>query len=111
MRHPFHGHPHHANLHAASGTDDMGFRGGRHGSGRGGHRGPGGFGGRGGHGERVFHHGALRLVVLALIAEEPRHGYEITKSSRPSRRDWRAATPPALASSIPPSHCCRSSAM
>jgi DNA-binding PadR family transcriptional regulator len=28
----------------------------------------------------VFHHGALRLVVLALIAEGPRHGYEIIKA-------------------------------
>jgi DNA-binding PadR family transcriptional regulator len=28
----------------------------------------------------VFHHGALRLVVLALIAETPRHGYEIIKA-------------------------------
>ena len=34
----------------------------------------------GGHGPRVFHHGALRLVVLALIAEAPRHGYEIIKA-------------------------------
>ena len=30
-------------------------------------------------GERVFDHGELRLVVLALIAERPRHGYEIIK--------------------------------
>jgi DNA-binding PadR family transcriptional regulator len=28
----------------------------------------------------VFDHGALRLVVLALIAERPRHGYEIIKA-------------------------------
>ena len=28
---------------------------------------------------RLFDHGALRLVVLALIAEQPRHGYEIIK--------------------------------
>jgi DNA-binding PadR family transcriptional regulator len=39
----------------------------------------GGRGG-GGPGSRVFHHGALRLVVLALIAESPRHGYEIIKA-------------------------------
>jgi len=78
MRHPLHGHSH-FHPRAASGPDDMGFRGGRHG-GHGGRRGPGGFGGRGGHGARVFHHGALRLVVLALIAEEPRHGYEIIKA-------------------------------
>ena len=30
-------------------------------------------------GRRIFDHGALRLVVLGLIAEEPRHGYEIIK--------------------------------
>jgi DNA-binding PadR family transcriptional regulator len=29
---------------------------------------------------RVFDHGELRLVVLALIAERPRHGYEIIKA-------------------------------
>ena len=28
---------------------------------------------------RMFDHGELRLVVLALIAERPRHGYEIIK--------------------------------
>ena len=42
---------------------------------------PLGRGGRGGRGGmRVFDHGALRLVVLALIAESPRHGYEIIKA-------------------------------
>lgn len=40
------------------------------------HRG-GPFGGRGG---RMFDAGALRLVVLGLIAEEPRHGYDIIKA-------------------------------
>lgn len=56
--------------------------GGRHG-GRGGGGGPfgrhrgGPFGGRGG---RMFDSGALRLVVLGLIAEEPRHGYDIIKA-------------------------------
>lgn len=52
----------------------------RHGPGRGGpfgrHRG-GPFGGRGG---RMFDAGALRLVVLGLIADEPRHGYDIIKA-------------------------------
>lgn len=33
---------------------------------------------RGGHG-RLFDYGELRLVLLALIAEEPRHGYELIK--------------------------------
>lgn len=36
------------------------------------------WGGRGG--GRPFDHGELRLVVLALIAEQPRHGYEIIKA-------------------------------
>ena len=41
-----------------------------------GERGPGRGGRRPG---RVFDHGELRLVVLALIAEQPRHGYEIIR--------------------------------
>src|SRR5215470_19747201 len=36
-------------------------------------------GGRGGLG-RFFAHGDLRLVILSLIAEKPRHGYEIIKA-------------------------------
>ena len=36
----------------------------------------GGFGGREG---RVFDSGELRLVILALIAEKPRYGYEVIK--------------------------------
>jgi DNA-binding PadR family transcriptional regulator len=36
-------------------------------------------GGRGRLG-RFFEHGDLRLVILALIAEKPRHGYEIIKA-------------------------------
>jgi DNA-binding PadR family transcriptional regulator len=44
-----------------------------HGEGRGGrHR-------RSGRSGRLFDHGELRLVVLALISEQPRHGYEIIK--------------------------------
>jgi DNA-binding PadR family transcriptional regulator len=40
-----------------------------------------GMGGRGRHGGggRMFDQGDLRLVVLALIAEQPRHGYELIK--------------------------------
>lgn len=53
---------------------------------------PGRFGGRGpfggsrpggpfsGRGPRMFDSGALRLVVLGLIAEEPRHGYDVIKA-------------------------------
>ena len=40
------------------------------------HRG-GPFGGRG---SRMFDSGALRLVVLSLIAADPRHGYDIIKA-------------------------------
>jgi DNA-binding PadR family transcriptional regulator len=29
--------------------------------------------------ERIFDHGDLRLIILRLIAERPRHGYEIIK--------------------------------
>jgi DNA-binding PadR family transcriptional regulator len=39
----------------------------------------GGRGGRSGLG-RFFAHGDLRLVILHLIAEKPRHGYEIIKA-------------------------------
>jgi DNA-binding PadR family transcriptional regulator len=41
-----------------------------------GHWGRPGFGGREG---RMFDGGELRLVILALVAERPRHGYEIIK--------------------------------
>ena len=57
-----------------------------HGSGRfGGHIGDGLFGGgqgrgRGGRRGRVFDHGDLRYVLLHLIAERPRHGYELIKA-------------------------------
>jgi len=62
--------------HDRHGQDRQGFGGeGRHGffgrHGRG-----GGFGGREG---RVFDSGELRLVILALIAEKPRYGYEVIK--------------------------------
>jgi len=44
-----------------------------------------GFGGRGRHGHgpgrvgRFLEHGDLRFVMLALIAEQPRHGYELIR--------------------------------
>ncbi len=49
-----------------------GGRHGRHGHGRGRH----GLGGGG----RFFDHGELRHVVLALLAEQPRHGYDIIRA-------------------------------
>ncbi|MGA2794979.1 MAG: PadR family transcriptional regulator [Roseiarcus sp.] len=42
------------------------------------HRRGGGFRER--DGERVFEHGDLRLVIMALLAEKPRYGYEIIKA-------------------------------
>ncbi len=54
------------------------FRRGGHGHGGFGRWGQGGgFGGREG---RTFDSGELRLVILALIAEKPRHGYEVIKA-------------------------------
>ena len=35
---------------------------------------------RGRHGGRLFDYGELRLVALAMIAEQPRHGYELMKA-------------------------------
>jgi len=43
------------------------------------HRGPFGHGMRGGRPGRMFQHGDLRLLILALIGEAPRHGYEIIR--------------------------------
>ena len=64
------------------GHHDRACAGGPRGEGRGGpfgrHRG-GPFGGHG-RGPRMFDPGALRIVVLGLIAGEPRHGYDIIKA-------------------------------
>jgi DNA-binding PadR family transcriptional regulator len=54
--------------HAHGGFGRGPFSHGRHG---------GGFGGRE---ARMFDSGELRLVILALIAEKPRHGYEVIKA-------------------------------
>lgn len=71
-RHGRHGHGH---RHMRDEIGDDAPRG-RHG-----HRGRGERGGRdrGGLG-RFFAHGDLRLVILNLIAERPRHGYELIKA-------------------------------
>src|SRR4051794_26422131 len=46
--------------------------------------GPGDFGARGGwfggRGGRIFAHGDLKLVLLALIGEKPSHGYELIRA-------------------------------
>ena len=70
-----------------AGGGRRGHRGGRHGAGsdagplavHGGHlMGRGGFG-RGGGGGRIFGPGDLRLLLLSLIEEKKRHGYELIK--------------------------------
>jgi DNA-binding PadR family transcriptional regulator len=49
--------------------------------GRGGFGGPHGRGGHGGGGRRrLFDSGELRLVLLKLIADEPRHGYDLIRA-------------------------------
>lgn len=52
--------------HASNGPDHShGRHGGRHRGGR--------------HHGRIFDYGELRLLILAMIAEQPRHGYELIK--------------------------------
>ena len=54
---------------------------GGHGPGFGGHESRGGGrGGRGGRGRRMFDGGELRLVLLKLIEEAPRHGYDLIRA-------------------------------
>ncbi len=56
--------------------DEPHRHGGRH---RGHHGGRHGRFGGGRHGGRLFDYGDLRLLLLAMIAERPRHGYELIK--------------------------------
>jgi len=60
--------------HFARGRDDFDDR---HFGGHGRHGGGGGVGRRG---RRFFDHGDLRLVVLKLIADKPRYGYDLIKA-------------------------------
>ncbi len=71
----FHRHSHHGHDHGRR------FARGEHGN-DGQHFGPGRHGrfARGAGLGRFFAHGDLRLVILHLIAEKPRHGYEIIKA-------------------------------
>ena len=73
---------------------------GRH---RGRHFGRHGMGGGGRHGTdcgddmmragRMLAQGDLRLIALALIAEQPRHGYEIIKLLEEKTADWYSPSP------------------
>lgn len=75
-------------MHGYYDSDDEGFgwRGRRCSEGHRGHRGHrsrgAGWGGRSGRGfgGRMFGPGDLRLVLLALIEQQPRHGYELIKA-------------------------------
>ena len=42
---------------------------------------------------RTLAQGDLRLVALALIAEAPRHGYDIIKRLREKTADWYSPSP------------------
>src|ERR1700761_2043338 len=68
-----HGFPHFHRHWRDGGHDGHGHRG--HGHPGHEHRGMG----RRGRGGRFFDQGYLRLVILALLAEQPRHGYELIK--------------------------------
>ncbi|PZU60176.1 MAG: PadR family transcriptional regulator [Sphingobium sp.] len=81
MRHHWHHHNHRGERDCSSGGfrgfgGPFGGRGGRHG------RGDdfGGFGGGRGGRRRVFDAGELKLVLLKLIDDEPRHGYDLIRS-------------------------------
>lgn len=77
-----HLHGHHGRHHRFDETrcGGRGPGGGRHGHHHPGARGERGFGfGGGNRGGRFFGPGDLRLVLLAMIEEKPRHGYELIK--------------------------------
>ena len=73
-----HPHPHGHSRHEGHPGHHFGPRGGRHGFGRGDWRGS--DEGRGGRRRRVFDSNELRLVLLKLIADQPRHGYELIRA-------------------------------
>ena len=86
-----HGHcesQHHGHWAAGRRRGRFGGFGGRHG---------GGFGGMGGEdllrARRMLAQGDLRLLALALIAEAPRHGYEIIKLIEEKTADWYSPSP------------------
>ncbi|HZC56646.1 MAG TPA: PadR family transcriptional regulator [Xanthobacteraceae bacterium] len=95
-------HGHHDHGHCESRGEKWGA--GRHRRGR---FGGFGFGGRGGFGgrdgemggddlmraRRMLAQGDLRLLALALIAEAPRHGYEIIKLVEEKTADWYSPSP------------------
>jgi DNA-binding PadR family transcriptional regulator len=87
--HRFGDHGHCEDRHAAG---RHGWRGrhGRHGGGFGGRHGMGGDDLRAG---RMLAQGDLRLIAIALIAEQPRHGYEIIKVLEEKTEGWYSPSP------------------
>src|SRR3979411_3043860 len=53
----------------------------------------GGVGGRGFFGGRKLGSGELQLVILALLEERPRHGYEIIKALEETSKGFYAPSP------------------
>jgi DNA-binding PadR family transcriptional regulator len=45
------------------------------------------------HAGRMLAHGDLRLIALALIDEQPRHGYDIIKALEEKTSDWYSPSP------------------
>ena len=80
----------HCGDHSAGGRHGR-WRRGRHGFGHGGRHGMGGDDMI--RAKRMLAQGDLRLVALALIAEQPRHGYEIIKLLEEKTDGWYAPSP------------------
>ncbi|HEX4407342.1 MAG TPA: PadR family transcriptional regulator [Xanthobacteraceae bacterium] len=100
--HRHHGHDHYGRDENRGGKWGAGRHGhrsgfGRHGRFGGRHGGP--FGGPGGmdddtmRARRMLAQGDLRLLALALIAQAPRHGYEIIKLVEEKTADWYSPSP------------------
>ncbi len=104
--HRHHGHRGHRDHghHDGCGERSEKWGAGRHGGGRFGRGRFGGFGGRFGgpdgmggdemmRARRMLAQGDLRLLALALIAQAPRHGYEIIKLVEEKTGDWYSPSP------------------
>ncbi len=76
-----------AGRHRRGNFGGFGFGGGRHGGG------VGGMGPEDMRAGRMLAQGDLRLIALALIAEAPRHGYEIIKLVEEKTADWYRPSP------------------
>ena len=53
----------------------------------------GGFGGFGGPGERLFGRGDLKYVILELLKDQPRHGYDIIRALEDRMRGYYRPSP------------------